>query len=222
MSDTPPAVGLIKADAGDVAEPADDDARDLTLEKATHGGETSARTIADVERELSQAAAERADLISQLETQYAQWVTLAEQLRANCEQTVASFEERAARQRDQTIAESEALREAYRAEAERESTRIIEHASARAEELLAEAERKGAAIVDARREELATTEAEATERIRELETIEENLAHRVEVARRIYDELEETLKLIAETSIRELADARASLANLHPRPAEGE
>ncbi len=73
-----------------------------------------------------------------------------------------------------------------------------------------------AATVDAGREEVRAHQADAVRRIDELDSEERALAHRLSVMETIYDELQETLVLVAETAIKDLVQAQDSLKQLDP------
>jgi hypothetical protein len=82
--------------------------------------------------------------------------------------------------------------------------------------MLAEARRESAAIVDAGREELGAVEADAARRVADLSVERQELTRRLGVMERLYNELQETLKLVVETSIEELAVTQDSLKQLDP------
>ena len=115
----------------------------------------------------------------------------------------------ASQKRDATVAGAVA-------EAELEVSRITKETFDQAKEMLAEARREGAAIVDAGREELSAAEAESARRVADLSAEREELARRRGVMERLYNELQETLKLIPETSIEALAVTQDSLKQLDP------
>jgi len=74
--------------------------------------------------------------------------------------------------------------------------------------MLAEAKREASAIVDAGREELKVLKADATQRVDDLEGERQELAHRLAVMETLYNELQETLRLVAETSLKEPAETQ--------------
>ena len=216
MPDTPPtaALSLVDADRTDH----DEDSADHTPVDQPHElslpGATSATLIAELEHKLSAAATQEVELAHRLDTQRAQNAALAEELRDAHDEAIAASIEEATRRSDAILTEAETSRK----DAEREAIRIIKEAFAEAKEILAEAEQEGAAIVKARQQELAAVELDATRRVEELETQHEELADRIELARKIYEELQGTLKQVAQTSLAELAEAKASLARLDPSP----
>jgi DNA repair exonuclease SbcCD ATPase subunit len=218
MPDTVPAppLDLVEANSAHVKGDAADSAPDGPLDELSQQVAASEQLVADLERELAQAATQEAELAYELDTQRARRAALAEELRGAHEQALAVSVAEATRRGDAILSEAEAFGETARKDAEREATRITRQAFAEAKETLAGAEQKGAALLEARQQEVVAIEAEATRRVEELETEHEALTHRVEVAKTIYEELQNTLKLVAETSLAELGEAKASLARLDP------
>lgn len=220
MPHTPPAtpLNLVEADSAHVEGDAADDAPDGPLDELSQQVAASEQLVADLERELSQAATQEAEVAHELDVQRARRAGLAEELRGAHEQALAVSVADATRRADAILSEAEAFEATSRKDAEREATRITKQAFTEAIETLAGAEQEGAALLEARQQELVAVEAEATRRVEELETEHEALTYRVEVAKTIYEELQNTLKLVAESSLTELAEAKASLARLDPDP----
>ena len=216
MSDTPPAapVDLVEANSAYVKGDAADNAPDGPLDELSQQVAASEQLVADLERKLSQAATQEAELAHELDIQRARRAAVAEELRGAHEQALAVSVAEATRRGDAILSEAKAFSDTARKDAEREATRITKQAFAEARETIAGAEQKGAALLEARQQELVAVEAEATRRVEELETEHEALTHRVDLAKTIYEELQNTLKLVAKTSLTELAEAKASLARL--------
>jgi cell division septum initiation protein DivIVA len=114
------------------------------------------------------------------------------------------------------VAEADELLEAARVEAEREATRITKQTFDQAKEMLAEAKREAAAIVDAGREKLKALEDDAAGRVAALDAEHRELTQRLRVMEALYNELQETLQLVAETSVEQLAETQESLKQLDP------
>ena len=99
-------------------------------------------------------------------------------------------------------------------DAEREAAEVTSEAVDQGDALIAEAKREGAAIVEMGRERLETLEEDAARRAVELDTEHRALSMELEVMRTLYDELQSTLKLVAENSFKELVAAKSSMAQL--------
>jgi chromosome segregation ATPase len=122
----------------------------------------------------------------------------------------------ASQTRNAMVAEAEELLETSRIEAEREASRITKQTFDQAKEMLAEARREAAAIVDAGREKLEALEDDAAGRVAALDAEHRELAQRLGVMETLYNELQETLQLVAETSVKQLAETQQSLKQLDP------
>jgi hypothetical protein len=183
---------------------------------AGESGETGGadRSIADLERELSDALAGEARLTRRLDDQRAHSAALAGDLLEAHRRAIEAMIEEATRQCETTIAEAEAFRAEARDDARREATQITEQAMSKAKATLAEAQEEAAVIIASRRGELVAIEAEARRRMEQLAAEEKELTDKVEIAARIYAGLQLTLKEVAEASINELAEAKTSLSKL--------
>ena len=122
----------------------------------------------------------------------------------------------ASQTRNAMVAEAEALLETSRIEAELEASKITKQTFDQAKEMLAEAKRDSVAMVDAGQEKLNTLEADAAQRIGALDAEHRDLTHRLKVMETLYNQLQETLQLVAETSVKELAETQESLKQLDP------
>ena len=172
--------------------------------------------IAELERELEEAIDQEAETTRQLKTKHVKTAAVDQQLReARVEATRLSLDE-ATRIRAAMIAETEALHETTRIEAERKASKVTEQAFNQARESLAEAKREGEAIVDDGRENLRVVEADAVKRIAALDVEHRTLTQKLGVVETIYNELQETLQLVAKTSVQELAETQESLRQLDP------
>jgi chromosome segregation ATPase len=172
--------------------------------------------IASLERELGEAADQEAETVRQLDTERIRRATLDEQLHEAREEATRLRLDEATRTRNAMVAEAEALLETSRIEAEREASKITKQTFNQAKEMLAEAKREAAAIVDAGQEKLNALEADAAQRIAALDTEHQELTQRLRVMETLYNELQETLQLVAETSVKELAETQESLKQLDP------
>jgi vacuolar-type H+-ATPase subunit H len=172
--------------------------------------------IAKLLSELEKAADQEADTARQLDTEQTQRAVLDAQLHeARTEAARLMFDE-ATQTRNAMVAEAEEYLQASRIEAEREASRITKQTFGQAKEMLADAKREGAAIVDAGQEKLRALEADAADRVAALDTEHRELTQRLRVMETLYTELQETLQLVAETSVKELAETQQSLKQLDP------
>ena len=172
--------------------------------------------IAELERELEEAIDQEAETTRQLKTKHVKTAAADQQLReARVEATRLSLDE-ATQIRAAMIAEAEAVLETSRIEAERKASVITKQAFNQARETLAEAKREGEAIVDNGRENLRVVEADAVKRIAALDAEHRTLTQKLGVMETIYNELQETLQLVAKTSVQELAETQDSLKQLDP------
>ena len=162
------------------------------------------------------AADQEAETVRQLDTERTRRAVLDQQLREAREEATRFRLDEATHSRDAMAAEAEALLETSRVEAEHEASKIKKQTFSQAKEMLAAAQREATAIVDAGREELKVLEADATQRVDDLETERQELVDRLAVMETLYDELQETLRLVAETSVKELAEAQESLHRADP------
>lgn len=172
--------------------------------------------IAALESQLSEATVVETDMVGQLEEHRARIAALAADVQQAQREAMAARLEEAERSRRDILEEAEAFRTSARQQAEREATQITDQAFAKSKSILAAAEEEAAGILAARQRELAAVEAEAKERIDALEATEEDVLGRVEVAKRIYEELQETLQAVAQASINELSEAKTALGRLQP------
>jgi chromosome segregation ATPase len=172
--------------------------------------------IAALESQLSEATVVESDMVHQLEEHRARIAALATDVQQAQREAMAAELEEANRDRQAILEEAEAFRANAREEAEREAAQITEQAFAKSRSILAAAEDEAAAILVARQSEIAAAEADAQQRIDDLEAKEEEVLGRVEVAKRIYEELQETLQAVAQASINELSEAKTALGRLQP------
>lgn len=211
MSDSPQEISLSL-----VAENADPRQHDEDFDELRDRLIASEKRIATLQGEL-EAVADR-------ETETARELVTRRELRATVENQLFEVREEASRlmlveasgARDAMLAEAEESLEASRLDAEREAGRITKTASDQANNLLAEARREADAIMDDGRERLGAYEAEVADRVADLDTERQDLAYQLSAMAAIYDDLQATLQLVAETSIKELVEAKSSLAQLDP------
>ena len=211
MSDSPnsTALSLVQKDTqpGDV----DESQTELNQQLAA-----SDQHIAELERELEEAIDQEAETTRQLKTKHVKTAAVDQQLREAREEATRLSLDEATQIRAAMVAEAEALLETSRIEAERKASAITEQAFNRAKETLVEAEREGVAIVDDGRENLRVVEADAVKRIAALDAEHRTLTQKLGVMETIYNELKETLQLVAKTSVQELAEKQESLRQLDP------
>ncbi len=217
MSDKPngAALNLVIGEGSDPSE-VDEGLNDIHQRVAA-----SEERIADLERELGEAADEEAETARQFDTERKRRAALDQQLHDVREEAARLSLDEATRTRNAMVAEAEALLETSRIEAERETSKITKQTFDQAKEMLAEARREGVAIVEAGREKLSALEADAAQRIDALDAEHQELTHRLRVMETLYNELQETLQLVAETSVRELAETQESLKQLDPEATQG-
>ncbi len=181
----------------------------------------SEERIADLERELGEAADQEAETARQLGTERKRTAALDQQLHEAREEAICLSLDEATQGRDAMVAEAEALVETSRIEAEREASKITKQTFDQAKEMLAEAKRDSVAIVDAGQEKLNALEADSAQRIDALDAEHRDLTHRLRVMETLYNQLQETLQLVAETSVKELAETQESLKQLNPGATQG-
>ena len=177
----------------------------------------SAEQLSALAGELKGVIAQEAESIRKLETRRTRRAVLEQQLREAREEAARLMLEDAFAARDAKLVEADEAVAARQTEA----AQIIDEARQRAEGILAEADRESSAIVDQGRERLRTLEEEAILRAAELDNNHRALTDRLQVMETLYDELQATLKLVAETSIEDLGATQKSLRRLdetHPLP----
>ena len=170
--------------------------------------------IADLEGELKEAADQEAETAQRFDSERQRRAALDQQLHEAREQAARLMHEEASQTRAAVVAEAEEFLQAARVEAEREAGRVTKQASEQANEMIAIAKREAVAIADAGRDEVRALEDDAAQRMADLDTEHRKLTHRLGVMDTLYNELQETLKLVAETSIEELANRQDSLKQL--------
>ena len=177
--------------------------------------------IANFEGELKGAADQEAETAQILDSERKRRAALDQQLYEAREQAARLMLDEASQTRSARRAEAEELLQATRVQAEREAGRVTKRAFDKANEMLAEAKREATTIVDAGREELSALEADAAQRLADLDAEHRDLTQRLSVMETLYNELRETLQLVAETSVKELAEAQESLHQLDPAATQG-
>jgi chromosome segregation ATPase len=212
MADSPQGAALsLVIDEGSDASEVDESRNELHQRVAA-----SEERIADLERELGEAADEEAETTRHLDTERVRRAALDQQLHEVREEATRLSLDEATRTRAAMVAEAEALLKTSRVEAEREASQIAKQTFDQAKEMLAEARRESVAIVDAGQEKLSALEADAAQRIAALDAEHQGLTRRLRVMETLYNELRETLHLVAETSVKELAETQESLKQLDP------
>ena len=183
------------------AAPIDADQDDAELREEIAGSE---ERISSFEDELRGVMEQEIETARQLETRRTRRSAVQRQL----------WEEQEEQGRLKLEAAT-AAREAMLVDAEREAAEVTSEAVDQGDALIAEAKREGAAIVEMGRERLETLEEDATRRAVELDTEHRALSTELDVMRTLYDELQSTLKLVAENSFKELVAAKSSMAQLN-------
>jgi chromosome segregation ATPase len=211
MSDSPNGAALSLVH--EASEPSE---VDQSLNQLHHQVAASEERIAELERKLEEAADQEADTARQLDTERTRRAGLDQQLREVRTEAARLMLDEASQTRNAIVAEAEEHLETSRIEAEREASRITKQTFDQAKEMLAEAKREGAAIVDAGREKLKALKADAAGRVAALDTEHRELTQRLRVMETLYNELQETLQLVAETSVEQLAETQESLKQLDP------
>jgi chromosome segregation ATPase len=176
--------------------------------------------VSGLESELGQLVGQETETARQLETRRTRRAVVEQQLREEREEVDRLTLAETSSLRNATRVEAEELLAGARIDAEREAAQITEQASAQADDILTEARGESAALLDAGREDLKALEEEAAQRIVELDGEQQALTHRLGVLETLYNELQATLKLVAETSITELAEAQSSLVEFDAMSAQ--
>jgi cell division septum initiation protein DivIVA len=211
LSDSPQEISLSL-----VAESADLRQSDEDFDELGDGLITSEERIATLQGELAAVVERETETARELDTRRELRATFERQLFEMREEAVRLMLVAASRTRDAMLAEAEESLEASRVDAEREARRITKTASDQANSLLAEAKREAGAILDDGRKRFGALEAEVADRVADLDTERQDLANQLSVMAAIYDDLQATLQLVAKTSIKELVEAKSSIAQLDP------
>jgi chromosome segregation ATPase len=177
--------------------------------------------VTKLQRELKEATYEEAETAHQLDTERIRRAALDQQLHQVRTEAARLMLDEATQTRNAIVAEAQEHLETSRIEAEREASKITKQTFDQAKEMPAEARHEGAAIVDAGQEKLKALEADAAQRVAALETEHRELTQRLRVMETLYNELQETLQLVAETSVEQLAETQASLKQLDPVETHG-
>ena len=165
--------------------------------------------VVSLEQQLVKSVELETDAARHLDLRRTYRVGVDQQLHDAREEAARLMVDEASQKRDATVAGAVA-------EAEVEVSRVTKETFDQAKEMLAEARRESAAIVDGGREELSVVEADAARRVADLSVERKELTRRLVVMERLYKELQETLKLVVETSIEELGVTPDSLKQLDP------
>ena len=174
--------------------------------------EVTEAQILNLERDLEIVAEQEAQLAEHLDAERTRSSVLDEQLRESRHEASRLTLKIAFETRDAAVAEAEEILAASRAEAEQ----IAKEASDAAEETLAEARRESESVVNAGQERLRVAESDAAQRLADLDTEHQAVSEQVQVMEALYDELQATLKLVADTSVKVLAKTRESVKQLEP------
>jgi len=178
--------------------------------------------IANLEVELKGAADQEAETAQILDSEHQRRAALDQELHKARQEAARLIDDEASQTRGAIRAEAEELLQASRVEAEREAGQVTTRAFDEANEMLAEAKREATTIVDAGREELSALEADAAQRMADLDTEHQELTHHLGIMETTYDEFVATLKLVAETSIGDLVNTQDSLKQLDHMETHGQ
>ncbi len=185
--------------------------------------EVTEAQILNLERDLEVVAEQEAQLVEHLDAERTRSSVLDEQLREARHEASRLTLKIAFETRDAAVAEAEELLAAPRAEAEEflaasraEAEQIAKEASDAAEETFAAAQRESESVVNAGQERLRVAESDAAQRLADLDTEHQAVSEQVRVMEALYDELQATLKLVADTSVKVLAKTRESVKQLEP------
>ncbi len=181
----------------------------------------SEERIANLEGELKEAADQEAETAQILDSERKRRAALDQQLHEARKQAARLMLDEASQTRSATRAEAKELFQSTRVEAEREAGQVTKRAFDEANDVIAEAKREATTTVDAGREELSALEADAAQRMEDLDAEHRDLTQKLSVMETLYNELRETLQLVAETSVKELAEAQESLHQLDPGATQG-
>lgn len=119
------------------------------------------------------------------------------------------------------LEEAAKMQRALSEEAERHAARIKRTASEQTTHLIAEARERAAEIVDEGRARLEALEAEVTQREAKLELEHEVLDRRTAALRRHHEQMVETLKLVAEIALEQVAQTQESARHLYATASDG-
>lgn len=211
MTSQPQEIALRLID-GDTPTEAGNDRNDLRSQV-----ETAEMRSAEVERELDVVIDQEAEATRRLETRRSRRGALEQELHAALKELARLTQEEALASGNTMLIEAEEAVAARLGEA----ARITQQAQQEAEQIIAEAKAESAALVDQGRERLLALEEDAITRATELDNRHRVLTERVQVMEALFNELQATLKVVAESSIEDLGASQDSLRQLdesHPPP----
>jgi chromosome segregation ATPase len=177
----------------------------------------SEELIAKLQGELKGVADQEAEIAQRLDSDRQRRAGVERQLHKAREEAASLMLDEASETRSAMLAEAEESVQASRLEA----GRIVEQAFGQAKEMIAEAKDEGVAIVVAGQEKLSALEDDAAQRLADLDTEYRELSHRLGVMGTMYNELQATLKLVAETSLEELVTKQESVKQLDSVETQG-
>jgi len=177
----------------------------------------SEELIAKLQGELKGVADQEAEIAQRLDSDRKRSAALERQLHKAREEAASLMFDEASQTRSAMLAEAEESLQSSRLEA----GRIAKQAFGQAKEMIAEAKAEGVAIVVAGQKKLSALEDDAARRLADLDTESRELSHRLGVMGTVYNELQATLKLVAETSIEELVTKQESVKQLDSVETQG-
>ena len=184
----------------------------------------SEELIAKLQGELKGVADQEAEIAQRLDSDRKRRAALDRQLHRAREEAASLMLDEASQTRSAMLAEAEQSLQDSRLEAGRIAKQAFDQAKemiAEAKEMVAEAKAEGVAIVVAGQKKLSALEDDAAQRIADLDTEYRELTQRLDVMETVYNELQATLKLVAETSIEELVTKQESVKQLDSMETKG-
>ena len=177
--------------------------------------------ISKVEGELKVAVDREAETAQRFDSERQRRAAMDQQLHKARKEATIRMLHKASQTRNAMLAGAEELLQASRVEAEREGGQVTKRAFDEANEMIAMARREAVSIVDAGREQVTALEDDAAQRMADLDAEHRELTQKLSVMENLYNELRETLQLVAKTSISELVEAQESLHQLDPAATQG-
>ena len=184
----------------------------------------SEELIAKLEGELEGVADQEAEIAQRLDSDRKRRAALDRQLHKAREEAASLMLDEASQTRSAMLAEAEESLQASRLEAGRIAKQAFDQAKemiAESKEMVAEAKAEGGAIVVAGQKKLSALEDDTAQRLADLDAEYRELSQRLGVMGTMYNELQATLRLVAETSLEELVTKQESVKQLDSMETQG-
>jgi chromosome segregation ATPase len=177
----------------------------------------SEELIAKLQRELEGVADQEAEIAQRLDSDRQRRAALDRQLHKARKEAASLMLAEASQTSSAMLAEAEQSLQDSRLEAGRIAKEAFDQAKemiAESKEMVAEAKAEGVAIVVAGQKKLSAFEDDAAQRLADLDSEYHELTQRLGVMETVYNELQATLRLVAETSLEELVTTQESVKQL--------